>query len=336
MTKKIFFSSALILFLGLSILGCNKCEQLPHDDSKEYPLNYRVVRFNTIEEYEEFIEETDEKVQERFFERMRVNGFKDYFSKPEHLQEYDTMDDGSESTDLLMDHFLGRLLNEHGIVNIGKYLYRVDMRNEKVYALRYAKEDNYSEAVTKLTANRKGDDILIFSTYDDVLDEIQDIDNPQPQKKEKCGNASRFDRISPTYSNYDNGIGQVQFRAKYHVGGIHFSVRISAENWDRNYSYPDPSLKFEVKYGGHYAHDLRMRRKPCNGNSNTYHHGGIRDFDTEDNSYNNGKKLYWTGYSKTRGLNGYRVLVRGIVNGESVTELGNSQGWFGREMNSNF
>jgi len=170
MNKTFIFSSFLVLLLSLFVSGCNKdCVQLPHDDSKEYPLNYRVIRFNTMEEYDKFIEETDEQKQEQLFSLMQANGFKDYFSNPKHLQEFAIKEDGSVSTDLLMDHFLGRLLNEHGIINIGKYLYRVDMPNEKVYALRYNKEDNYSTAVEKLIANRFGDDVLIFPTNDNVL-----------------------------------------------------------------------------------------------------------------------------------------------------------------------
>jgi len=337
MKKNFFLNCFLVILLGFFVLSCNKnCYELPHDDSKEYSLNYRVVRFNTIEEYEKFVEESDEKIQEQLFSRMQANGFKNYFSNPKHLQEFVKNEDGSESTELLMDGFLGRLLNEHGIINIGKYLYRVDKSTERVYALRYNKEDDYSKAVEKLTANRVGNEVLVFSTEDDVLDEIIGIENGEnPQTRKSCDGAADFDRFSPAY--YSPLLGKIQYRARYVKNGIHFVVRIGvSQAINLQKQFEDRALKFEIKPDVNNWKAMRMRRKPCNKVHSTTHAGGDRYFNTDWIYSGNYRDKIWKPYEGVRALNGYRVLLRGYVDGAVLTAQDNYEGWFGREMNSNF
>jgi len=337
MNKQLIFGDLFTALTVLAMLGCNKeCYQDPNfvrDDSGKYPINYRVVRFNTIEAYEKFIEQTDEARRERFFDSMNVNGFKNYFSNPIHLEEFATTDDGQLTDDLLMDDFLGQLLNEHGIINIGKHLYRVDMPNEKVYVLPFAKDDNYSEVAAKLTATRVEKDVMVFSTSDDVLDEIRDLDvSPEARKKRKCDGAKDVNAWSKTYA-YKNS--SVQFQARYLKAGIYFVARIRGKQfgvWD------NVNLAFEIKPDGNNNWKaMRLRRKPCNKVHATVHHASVRYMSGSWKTYASGlREKEWVAYSGVRALNGYRFFIRGYVNGVVIPAHNDQQGWIGREVNSYF
>jgi len=341
MKKQLILGSLCFALIGATMLGCNKeCYQDPtivRDDSEQYPLNYSVVRFNTIEAYEQFIEQTSDERRERFFDSMNVNGFKNYFTNSEHLSEFAITDDGIITDDLMMDDFLGQLLNEHGIINIGKHLFRVDMPNEKVYVLPFAKDDNYSQAVAKLTETRiSSDEVIVFSTSDDVLDEIRDIDKPEARKKRKCDAAAGFNRKMHKPYEFGPTGATLDFQAQYLKSGIYYSVHIRARQtptYNGIYLATHANLKFEVHPDANNWKAIRMRRRPCNKVHATYHHGGMRDFNKGWNSKLVGNTMTksWKGYEGTRALNGYKVLIRGYMNGNLL-----QSDWIGREVNSYF
>lgn len=73
----------------------------------------------------------------------------------------------TEAEDVLMeDDYLASLMNEDGIIQIGKYLFKIDVNQELVFALNEANKAAYADLVA---TNTKNEDIMIFSTNDEVL-----------------------------------------------------------------------------------------------------------------------------------------------------------------------
>ncbi|WP_299761903.1 hypothetical protein [uncultured Pontibacter sp.] len=75
-----------------------------------------------------------------------------------------------DEASLFEDDFFASMVSPQGIIQIGEWVFKIDLRREKVYAL--------PASETSLVANLKQaqpshDKIRVFSTSDDVLDMIE-------------------------------------------------------------------------------------------------------------------------------------------------------------------
>lgn len=150
-------------------------------------------------------------------------------------------------------------------------------------------------------------------------------------QEKACDGAAQFNHTGNKH--YDGFIGgeYVQFQARYLKLGIYFSVRIKGHYY--GYGLANPELTFEIRSDSPNYKAMRMRRKPCNSGSTTYHTGGIRNFSNSGiwSGVNGDYYKMWKGYEGTRALNGYRIWIKGYINGKVADKT-----WIGREVNSNF
>lgn len=289
-------------------------------------MQNKVVKFETHQGYINFIENTSDSARTIFLRTLTVQGFDNYFSDPNNINFSDT------TSKFKMDEFLGQILNDKGIVQIENYLFKVSLLDSSVYVLPYDDtKDNYNDVVAKFTSSK---DRLKFSTDDDVIDIVFSSGTP------KCGGSSDFS-ISTPYFYDETGIfglmgGEyIFFSVKYFKGGIYYSVRVRGHQNPNQFGQygTTPNLQFEIKADTPSSKSMRMRPRPCSGSNNVFHHGGLRNFDGGGVFSNDffGRYQTWKGYERARGLNGYRIWIRGYING-----VPSSSQWIGREVNSNF
>lgn len=326
--KKLIYKSLFLAIVGIGVVGCKK-ETITQDSREitpEFEASKNLVSFKSIESYENFINNYEEEQKEIAFEELNKSGFQNYFTKQENLVLAKN-DDSTDSDDYEMDDRFGLLLNQDGVIRIGDYLFKVNLPEEEVRAVSYTNSDSYSEALALLNSSSK--EVLLFSTDDDVLDIIT------TGMQEKCGGSSSFNEWSP--SIYDGFIGgnYVRFQSQYFKSGIYFSVRIRGRHYHGGSGIytSNPTLTFEVSPFNPNWKALRVRRRPCGSGHATYHHGGIRTFQKSGVWSGAGSNRYvvFKAYEGVRALNGYRVWIRGYINGN----LGHSN-YIGREVNSNF
>lgn len=325
--KKLIYKSLFLAIVGIGVVGCKK-ETITQDSREitpEFEASKNLVSFKSIESYENFINNYEEDQKEIALEKLKKNNFQNYFTKKENLVLAKN-DDGPDSDDYEMDDRFGQLLNQDGVIRIGDYLFKVNLPLEEVRAVPFTDEDSYSEALALINSSSK--DVMVFSTDDDVLDIIT------TGMQEKCGGSSSFNETR-LIENHPGMIGgeRFRFRARYFKAGIYNRVVIRGKHetllpWSHQaYS----AMKFEVHVDTWWK-SLRVRRRPCNSSSATYHHGGVRDFPIWSN-FNNYPAKHFNAYEQTRALNGYRVWVRGEI---TINNVKYNTPYFGRIVNSNF
>lgn len=171
----------------------------------------------------------------------------------------------SKTNSCIEDDFLASMLNPDGIIQIGKWIFRLDICAEKVYALAEKDKNLLGELKKKMPTHKA---VLIFSTDDEVLDLLG---TTKPGAKvaiclndrraegatdETFPNRQRFVISSPTIST-----SPVEYFADakvvYQKAGIYFSLLAELKymrrlqddsNWFWNQEYTSMSLLTTYRY----------------------------------------------------------------------------------------
>lgn len=210
--KKINLLTSILAFI---VFSCNKesikVESQKNTISKEISTNDKHVVFNTIQEFNDFLDKTSNEEITIILNKIEREKFITYHEKisKEKTQE-----------DLVGDEFLSKLLNEDLIIQIEDYLFRINKNSSKVYVLQANKEEYYSDLVSENISNKF---ILEFSTEDDVLGLIDE--NIEKAMSKKCSSSDQrttgwdnYGKLDPDVDNiYGKGRKKYNFEAKLTV-----------------------------------------------------------------------------------------------------------------------
>jgi hypothetical protein len=279
-----------------------------------------ILRFETTDDYVEFIEDTSQVKWDKLADFSSEKGFVNYFQQSPVITNSDSS---------LMDEDFGQLLNVDGVLIIGDKAIKIDKPNESVYITSMQNLNlNYQDLIIGDTLNKS---IIQFSTSDDVIDYLY------LGFIEKCGGSEDIDATSnKLYRFEDDTTDYVDYYARYNKLGIYYSVKIRAIHHIQlsalqNYS----NVKFKLKLDDlNDSHSMRFRPRPCSGSNNVYHHGGTRSFQ-KVYPFNGNMVLKFVAYERVRSLNGYRLWMKGIFYGAANNNIETSE-WIGDEVNSNF
>jgi hypothetical protein len=282
-----------------------------------------ILKFETVDDYADFIEDTNQVKWAKLLQFTSEKGFQNFFVQ-HPITNFEDLN--------AMDENFGQLLNSDGVIIIGNDALKIDLPKKKVYLTALeGLSPNYQSLIIGDTVNKS---IHSFSTDDDIIDYLL------YGIIEKCGGSDDFNEVSNNIYPFENNtLEYLTWNARYFKAGIYFSVKIKALHTYISFIWADYSkVKFEVKIAPSPSWKaMRMKPRPCSGNNNVSHHGGIRSFTGFGSlgSATNPATRLFSAYERVRGLNGYRVWIRGIyVNSLSDTITTNS--WIGREVNSNF
>jgi hypothetical protein len=280
-----------------------------------------ILRFETTDDYVEFIEDTSQVKWDKLADFSYSKGFQNYFVQNPTTNYLDSN---------LMDESLGQLLNSDGVIIIGEKALKIDLTNSKVYLTNYNNlATNYQSLIIGDTINKA---VLSFSTDDDIIDYLLF------GYIEKCGGAGRMNEPSdPMYLYENNYADYFIWKARYLKAGIYFSVKVEALHYYPAIGLPDyNNVKFEVKEDNPNSKAMRMKPRPCLGNNNVYISAGVKDFDGYGplGTTTNPIKRVYRAYESVRGLNGYKVMIRGVFEKPSGDVVYSN--WIGKEVNPNF
>lgn len=200
---KLFTISCLTIFL----LSCSKKEADLQTSTENIPD--RII-FESIDEYDELVQNPDETGEA--LQKIAISS-----SDPS-----DTIETLGDS-DTLYPEFLQQILNKDRIVQIGNWLIKVDLLNERVLVL----ETEYSENYQKLVDNDLSfEHIQIFSTEDDVLDLLKAGEQSPTMKVSGlfCSESGAQRKKSSGYKYIDSG-RRLDCKVVYQRAGIYFSLQ---------------------------------------------------------------------------------------------------------------
>ena len=334
--KKYVYGVLFLASVGMSMVGCKKMNPATVAEGLQNETKYvsvetirglektgSILRFETIEDYVDFVEDSIQIKWQRIDDFTAAQGFENYFVQNPIVDEEDS---------LAMDDMFGKLLNADAVVIIGDYAVKVDLPNEAVFVAPYNNlAGHYADLIAGNTGNKN---VKKFSTDDDVIDYLlTGVDF------EKCGGSASFDQWSNNIFPFDNNSQWFKWRIRYFKSGIYFAVRAKVYHYNTPWPWNDySSIKFEIRDNAPQNwKGMRMRPRPCSGNNNVFHHAGIRAFSGFGplGTSSNPIVRTWLGYERVRGLNGYRVWIKGVYE-KSPTEIIKTNQWIGREIHSNF
>lgn len=174
-------------------------------------VNDGKIIFDSFDSFRNMLE--DDALMENFYQEtslLRVNSPDKYF----RLANYENDD----SID-----FLDQLLDQHKMVSIGDYTFRIDLSSKSVYVVPFGSLLENSLIQEDYAA--KG--VMKFSTDDDVLDLLEDGYTSSPQTANLAilcgGGCSSFDLSTPT-TPFVPTPNTFSTRVRYFKAGIYFEL----------------------------------------------------------------------------------------------------------------
>ncbi|UZS00049.1 hypothetical protein [Chondrinema litorale] len=262
--KKLLASKFLLLALFF-IIGCS-----PESDEIITPsledeqallsnisLKSNRVVFSSIDAYQKFLEDQD--VEQRVNLVNQLNNISSFISLSSLIKADLSLSNGriAEETLDLEGTIIADLLNEDGIIEIGEYLFKINMSQEQVLALhRDNLEDSYNALLEGDTNN---DDILLFSTNDDVLEMISNGETSSGSNARTalfgCGE-NGADKDIDEDNEYYGSDRRMVCRVEYQKYGIYFSLIAKVKSQKKvagiwvgaGYEGENQGLDFYVKY----------------------------------------------------------------------------------------
>lgn len=189
----------------------------------------RVV-FNSVETYDNTISNLSDPNTLKSIEQINKNSLKS-------LKKSDKQDD-------LYDDFLPTILNEDKIVQIGKWIIKVDIQNEKVFVLSEENEKFYND----LKENINNKNIYVFSTEDDVLDLLEEgVEGTIKDGQLKRWGCSAVGRRNK-WKRYGHLLNGTEIQVIYHRAGIYYSLFAAAQNLGATNYSEAAYVKMNINY----------------------------------------------------------------------------------------
>lgn len=297
--KKTIINLLLFTITVSTIFSCNKLKINKEKETTELKTTVIVdtikglekigslLRFETVDDYVDFIEDTNQVKWTRLSQFTTNQGFQNFFTQNSNINVEDSN---------AMDIYLGQLLNVDGVLIIGDNALKIDLPEKKVYLTALnSLASNYQSLINGDIENKL---ISWFSTDDDIIDYLL------YGFIEKCGGIDGG--TYPCYNNNANSlligtIANIDVRlnpgVKFFQAGIYHRLSALYEliNFNTNGVY---NIEIEVKGPqGWY------KKRPCNSGST-----GTTPASTFINSTLSAKQK--TFYVGTRNLNGYYFFIR--------------------------
>ena len=191
------------------------------------------LKFASVEAFENFLGEENDERKSELLTRVKDANFTSW--RENFLEHEDELapNGRTEAEDILVeDEYISSLMNEDGILQIGKYLFKINVAQELVLALDEADQKHYDDLVAENTNDEK---IMVFSTNDDVLPLLAEGSTGTVENGREMGltckqkqAAAQLRKIT-AYYGADNGYRLIS-RVEYVKLGVYFKLVASAKN----------------------------------------------------------------------------------------------------------
>ncbi len=200
--KKIIFAGAFFTLVAGVIIGCkkqplklkNEISDNSNNEFKSKATGYytdgTILIFTSASEYDKVVTDPTDLDRKSFLDEVSLMSHTTY---GEHLII-------SSEKDVIGDEYFNQILNKDRIVQIGDYLYRINAKDNFVFALPALYKSSYNDLVNESTSNKH---IRKFSTEDDVIELVEAGEVVMKGLFCKENQASNPQWSNITYSSYE-------------------------------------------------------------------------------------------------------------------------------------
>ncbi|WMJ74999.1 hypothetical protein RCC89_17780 [Cytophagaceae bacterium ABcell3] len=218
-------TAIFFLILSTLTLSCKKeTEDLLPDDEMELSNTnqdeIKVVNGRLTFKDKDFFEEYLSTNSSKNTRQGKFEGFISMNEYYENKSSYRTKGKITCDTLPFEDDYLANFLTPEGIIEIGDYVFKINMPDEKVYALH---KEKVKENLQDLYEEKRNNAILEFSTNDEVLTLLEDR-NSSAQEKLFCGETRANNDDDRATIDYGNGEYRMNCKVVYQTAGIYFSL----------------------------------------------------------------------------------------------------------------
>lgn len=297
--KAIKFSTLFLLSFWL-VTSCSKEEVTETNQNLVSSPTIKIdddrIIFDTYKDYENHINEYQTSEEPQKF----IANFKSIYKLSQSQAENSLPEE-------LQDEFLMSILNDNDVVQIGEYLYKVNLISEKVFVLKTDLITDYNDLVSENVSNSN---IVEYNTGEDVIDLVEGLaDNTS----RSCGGIGGGMYLFPeTPLGNVNGVDVTMGGGvKFFRAGIYFSLSGTVL-----YRPKSPLLDNNVQVALHMkSPGCWYKKKPCRNSDVTVRNPGYII------KWGVGNDKQYRLYSGMRNLNGYYLFVRG--RGTLIDDYGN-------------
>lgn len=303
--KKLIYGTLFLALVGIGVVGCKK-DSISTNQTLNFDNNYhvtsdnRMLIFKTTADYEKVINNTTEQSQATFIETIQKLKFVSYAEMQENSKS------GSSNCDV----FFAEIINSDGVVQIGDYIYKVDLLNGIVGVLNSSYSSEYDDLVALNTSNKN---IRKFTTEDDV---IELAESGAESTAKSCGGIDGTEQVTSLvdFGTVSGTLRRCQGSVKHFVGGVYF--RTTA----RFVPITSGIISTELEIQGPQAW---AKKRPCGSGDILTSASGVKASGTTEQ--------LWQFYQGSRNLNGYYLFARikCTLNGTVLYST-----WAGRNINS--
>ncbi len=315
----------LLGFLVFVFFSCKKTE-IPNAEeqekvlqtSKDYIIEDGLVKFTSFDSYRNILDNKDNGTVEAFINDVKNNtAYKPMLTSTDAKQRIlernkqnsrlvygSDADLNDDIEDMLSSPFFASIINSVGLVQIGNYIFNIDLVNNRCYAM-HTSWLNANNASYYYNLIYNGDTtsnyVFNFSTGDDVLDRLEEFSYPTTKQGIVINTSKLFCRESGVprakLKELEEGFeyGSAKCKVVYQKAGIYFALFGKIKVTD-GLDFLTPATVFRARYA------WRFKPKCWNERIQNY----------TISPYDNVVKRY--AWESTRALNKYQIGFQWDIN----------------------
>ena len=195
-------------------------------------LENNYLKFASPEAFESFLGEENEDKKVELINRIKEASFTSWQENFLASEERLAPNGRTEAEDILIeDEYISSLMNEDGVLQIGQYLFKINVNQELVFALNEFDKDHYQDLVAENDKNKK---IMVFTTSDDVLPMLAEGSTGTVENAREAGLTCKQSQAKAKHTDdfiyYGDGSYRMDCVVRYVKLGVYFKLMAKVRN----------------------------------------------------------------------------------------------------------
>lgn len=192
------------------------------------------LKFASAEAFESFLGEENDTRKSTLLKQVEEASFTSWRENFLAHEEQLAPNGRTEAEDILLeDEYISSLMNEDRVLQIGQYLFKINVNEELVFVLNEQDKEHYDDLVKENDENEK---IMVFTTNDDVLPLLAEGSNGTVENAREAGLFCKDGKADPRRTGYQytyygaNRDYRMIASVRYVAIGVYFKLMAKVRN----------------------------------------------------------------------------------------------------------